>query len=189
MSKDDKNQAKQTVQVEVTEKIFKDFALFDVFTRLHRWKPLALFASILGVSAIICFAMQTAENSGVLLGVVLLLVGLGLPLVYIQQFFMSLKIQSNKMGLGKPQHVYTITVDPDSAMMTVQPRTGEAESYVLNELYGAWRLKDAIYLYVSGTKAYILPNACIPNGAEKLWMLLKEHMQAEKLHDKQGNKD
>ena len=68
---------------------FRDFTIFDVLSRRKAWKSPVIFASIMTLSAIICFIMHKVDGA-VLLGSILLIVGLGMPIVYFLSFFLNL---------------------------------------------------------------------------------------------------
>ena len=89
---------------------FRDFTIFDVLSRRKAWKSPVIFASIMTISAIICFIMHKVDGA-VLLGSVLLVVGLGMPVVYFLSFFMNLKEEIKKQKLKDGRYVYTVNLD------------------------------------------------------------------------------
>ena len=78
---------------------FRDFTVFDVLSRRKAWKSPVIFASIMTLSAIICFIMHKVDGA-VLLGSVLLVVGLGMPVVYFLSFFMNLKEEIKNFSIS-----------------------------------------------------------------------------------------
>ena len=73
-------------KVLLDSRTFKEFTVFDVLYRRKAWKSPVTFASIMTLSAIICFIMHKIDGA-ILLGSVLLVIGLGMPVVYFLSFF------------------------------------------------------------------------------------------------------
>jgi hypothetical protein len=88
-----------TVPVSIDARIFRDFALFDGFFRQHRWRPLALFTGILLISAFVCFLMRNRAEQAAFLGIVLALIGTGLPVAYVLSFLSSIRTRAKRCGL------------------------------------------------------------------------------------------
>ncbi|MBJ2357390.1 YcxB family protein, partial [Sphaerochaeta sp. S2] len=75
-----------TIAIHLSESNFRNFLIFNIIKRLKLYKSPVIFASIMSASAIISFLMHHVEGA-VMLGSVLLLVGLGVPVVYFVNFF------------------------------------------------------------------------------------------------------
>lgn len=165
-----------TVPVKLTAKGFRDFAVYDTLVRQRRWVLPAVFCLILSGSAAICYALRDrSPNAGLLVGV-LLAVGLGLPAVYFVSFWNSVRQQIRRMGLTEPKAVYTVTLDGQG----VHVDAGEEHlDHPWAELYQAHLRPDAVYLYPSPKRAYLLPYADTDPAA--LQQLLAEHLPAQKL--------
>ncbi|MBO7252483.1 MAG: hypothetical protein J6V25_07640, partial [Oscillospiraceae bacterium] len=95
------------IEVILTETLFRRFTLFDMMKRKKVWRSPVTFASIMSVSAFICFLMHHVEGA-ILLGSVLLLVGLGMPAAYFISFGNTLRRQITVYGLKTPKNVYTL---------------------------------------------------------------------------------
>lgn len=174
-----------SVPVQVNTEIFRDFAAFDVWTRQKRWQRPLVFALILLAGAVICFSQAGKREGAVLLGSVLTLVGLGLPAVYVTMFFQSVNRQAKRMGLAAGKDTYRVELDEEGVCMRpagAQDKEAEAVAHTWAQVYGAWRTPRAIYLYVTGSQAYLLPADQIPGGADRAWDLLRDHLPAGKLH-------
>ena len=50
------------------------------------------------------------------------------------------------------------------------------------KVFGAWRHKEAIYLYATPARAFILPDGQADASPDMLWRTLEKLMGAEKLH-------
>ena len=167
------------VAVTLDRAAFSRFAWFDTMVRRRRWQRPATFAAIFTVLALIAFLRADAENQGALLGGVLLAVGLGLPLVWLASYALSLRKQAKVMGL--PRAVYTVELG-ESGVTCYQTAAGAAPEHTpWADVYGAWRRPDAVYLYVQSGKAYLLPDG-EKRQMDKIWATLKGHLPKEKLY-------
>lgn len=144
-----------TVHVKMDAKIYKRFSYFDTFALRKRWRSPFTFAGILLVFAIICFAVR-AEQS-VMAGLVLAIVGLGLPVVYIASFVSSVRLQAVQLKLEKPRPAYTVTIG-QTLRIENDARKEPAQELAWEKVFGVWQGKGAIYLYATAAKAFILPD-------------------------------
>ena len=96
------------VTVKLDEKTFKRFARFDMFSRRKKWIRPVLFSLILIVFAFIAL-LARKEQSGVI-AAVLLVVGIGLPLVYVGTFLSQVNMQAVRAKLKPARLVYTVTL-------------------------------------------------------------------------------
>lgn len=174
-----------TVPVRMDTEIFRSFAVFDVFRRQRRWVRPLLFAGIFLGFAAVCFSQTGRREGAVLLGVTLCIVGLGMPAIYIGTYLHSVAVQARRMGLSSPKDVYRVQLT--DAGLTVreagrQDKADAAVRFAWDELHAAWRTPDAVYLYVTPEKAYLLPDRQIPGGADAAWRFAAAHLPKEKLH-------
>lgn len=156
--------------------VFRRFALFDTFSRQGRWKSPAVFAAIFLTAAAICFAMRSRREGAVLLGVVLLAVGLGLPAVYVVNFLLS--VQRRGKLLDGSKTAYTLHFR-ESGLLVLAGR--ERAEFPWEKIFHAYRAEDCIYLYVTGQKAFLLPEGA---QAQDAWTLLERLLPAEKRTDR-----
>ena len=170
-----------TVEVKIDAGLFRSFALFDTLRRQRRWVSPAVFAGIMLVFACVCFAMRGRAEQAGLLGGVLLAVGLVLPAAYFLSFYLSIRTQIKKLKLTEARHVYTVTLRPETGVEVATEQ--ERASYRWDELYGAWRVKNCVYLYAAPRRAYLLPDGQVEGGADRLWALLQDAMPPQRLHD------
>ena len=163
-----------TIHSKITPDQFREFALFDIFSHQKRWRGPLLFAAILTFSAAIAFSrMETTRGAG-LLGGVLLAVGLGLPLVYFGNFFLSVKNRS-RMFTGT---VTAYTVELEETGVTVT-KEGQRAEYPWSSLQGAYRLNTLIVLYVDFHHAFLLTG-----DLDREWSLLTAHLPPAVCSDK-----
>ena len=170
-----------TIEVIMTEAIFRRFTVFDIMKRQKKWLPSAIFAAILGISAIICFTMSHVRGA-VLLGSVLLAVGLGLPAVYFGSFFSSVKKEIINQGLKRPKLVYTLVLTEKNKGIAVSNETEKAE-FEWKKVHHVYRDTLATYLFITKNRAFILPNECVEEGEEELWKLLQRKMGEQRCTD------
>ncbi len=171
------NQGSVTVPVKLTAKGFRDFAVFDTLIRQRRWVMPAVFCAILSASALVCHLLRDrSPNAGVLVAI-LLVVGVGLPVVYFISFFNSVSRQNRRMGLGtQGAPVYTVTLDGDGVHVEAK---GQHMDHPWESVYRVYFRKDAAYLYPSDKQAYLLPYGDV--DADALGEMLAAHLPAEKL--------
>lgn len=170
------------IEVILTEEIFRRFTLFDILKRRRMWRSPATFATILSACAIICFIMHHVDGA-VFLGCTLLFVGLGMPLVYFVNFFLSLRKQVLDSGLKRPQHVYTLELTPKSNGISISNEKEHAD-YPWKAVFHVYRDTIATYLYMTADRGFILPHTCIEEGDDDdLWKLIEKKVPKERCTD------
>ena len=165
---------KITIPVKLNSKTFKRFGWFDMFILRKRWVRPVVFALILIAFAAVALISGKAQAG--LIAAVLLVVGLGLPLVWFGSFLSQVNLQAEKLRLDNPRPVYTLTLDYDGVRVVNNMRKEDAQVIKWADVQAAFRRKDCIYLYVSPVRAYLLPNGQADVADEALWAYLKEHL-------------
>ncbi|MGE4455008.1 MAG: YcxB family protein [Sphaerochaeta sp.] len=143
------------IAVKLSEHHFRQFLIFNILKRLKLYKSPAIFASILTFSALISFLMHKVEGA-VLLGIVLLVVGLGVPVVYFSTFFSSVKRQVAMQKLNPPRLVYTLEFSQESPLLHISNDKEKAD-YRWQDVHHAYIEKESIYLFLTKDKAFLLP--------------------------------
>jgi len=166
------------IQTYLSESIFRNFTLFDILKRQKSYKAPIIFASILSISALICFIMKRVDGA-VLLGTVLLIVGLGMPLVYFSTFFLSLRKQVKLQHLNPPRLVYTLELSDKEDGIHIENGKEEA-TYKWSKAFKAYNAKDCYYLYLTSDRAFLLPKSCLKEEETALWALLQKRLGNEK---------
>jgi len=157
---------------------FFRFALYDSFIRKKAWRNPALFALIMSAFALVCFLGRERHEQAVLIGGVLLGVGLVLPLVWFGMFFASVNRQAKLNGLSPEKTQYTVTLSPEKIHVT---KGKEAADFAWESVHLATRVKGCIYLYVSPTRAFLLPD----NGqGGRAWELISAALDPARLRDR-----
>lgn len=172
-----------TIPVKIDAPVFRRFAVFDTLCRQKRWRSPALFAVIMAVFACVCLSMQGRQRGALLLGVVLLIIGLGLPAAYFLSFFLSVRTQIKKLGLSRQRDAYTLCLDKKG----LEVFDGKENAfYPWETFYGAYRRKDVVYLYVSARRAYLLPDSQAGEKAGAIWDLLMQSLPADRVFGRGG---
>lgn len=172
-------QKSMRIDVMMDEGLFRDFVMFDHFKYRKIWKKPILFAGIFLVFSLLCFAMRGIREQADLLGIVLLVIGLGLPLAYFGMFFRTVIGQVKRLKLGAPRLFYTVHLTPEHIVMGARGAKDQVFSW--EGVERAYRTSEAVYLYVAPGQALILPlRDAKPNG-DALWSLLREQLGEARL--------
>lgn len=154
------------IKVNLDEKTFIRFGLFNAFSRQRIWRRPALFAAILGAAAAVCFVLHQRRGA-VLLGSVLLIVALGLPAAWFLSYYLSLRGQARAQELYAGKYVYTLLLSPEDGLVVDNGR--EHVVCPWDKLYHIHRSPRATYLYITPQRAVLIPHACVKGGGEGLW--------------------
>ena len=174
-----------TVPVEMTADRFRAFARFDTFRHQKRWQRPLVFAVVMVALACLCFSRAGQQPGAVVLGILLAVVGLGLPVVYVVGFLRSVNEQVRRMGLTRPRMAYRVELGPEGITVHVPGRQQKAADATVAwaNVWGVYRTEQALYLYVRSDLAYILPHDQVRGGADALWALCTQMLPAEKCRD------
>ena len=167
-----------TVAVKLDEKTFKRFARFDMFALRKKWIRPALFSLILIAFAVI--ALLTRKEQSGLIAAVLLVVGIGLPLVYIGTFLSQVNMQAARAKLKPARPVYTVTMRDEGIRIVNDQKAEEPQEVSWNSIYKAFRKKGCIYLYVTPAKAFLLPSKQADAPDYDVWEFIRDHLGREK---------
>ena len=169
------------IEVRLSTKMFRRFSFFDTFRRRKAWRGPVIFFLIMAVFAGICFFLHEREGS-VMLGTILMVIGAGLPACYVLSFLLSVNKQATDQGLAGVKHVYTLELDPDSKMFTVD-NGKQKVNMKWKDVHCIYRDTMGAYLFVSPRQAFILPYSCIDDPTETLWPLVQKKLPPEKIID------
>lgn len=170
-----------TLQTHLTAQGFREFYLFDVLGRTRAWRRPVLFAGILCAAGAVCFAFQARQRGAAALGLVLVVVGLGLPLAFFGSIRRFLSGQIQRLGLkDAPKAIATVTLAEDGIVVEGGP---EPLRYGWEDVVMAYRAPLAVYLYVGENQAHLLPHADA-GGPEVVWEILRDHLPPERMEDR-----
>lgn len=162
------------IPVRLDAKTFKRFSRFDMFRLRRRWtRPAAFAAIMLGFAAA---ALMSRRPEAGLIASVLLVVGLGLPLVYVGTFLSQVSVHAKRLNLDPPRRVYTVRLDFDGVRVTNDQKKEDVQAVKWPDVRAAFRVKGCIYLYVTPTRAFLLPDGQANVSDGEVWSYLKEHL-------------
>ena len=110
-----------------------------------------------------------------LLGTVMLLIGLGMPAVYVGMFLSGVKGQAKKLKL--PRKVYTLTFSKSGVHISNDLKPEEQVDLEWQKIPAAFRCRNAIYLYAAPTRAFILPDGQGDASPDELWAMMEKHLR------------
>ena len=168
------NRTEYTIPVRLDAKTFRRFSRFDALKLRKRWVRPAVFALILTAFAFV--ALLSGKAQAGMIAAVLLVVGIGLPLVYFGFFFSQVNVQVTRYGLDKPRRVYTVVLNADGVKVTNDQRDEAAVQVPWKEVQAAFRVKGCIYLYVNAARAFLLPDGQGSAPQEEIWGYICKHM-------------
>jgi len=160
------------IAVNLDKATFRRFATFNTFRRQRRWRtPVWFTAILLGFSI---FIFYTNKPQSGLLGTLLMVIGLGMPIVYFSSFYIMLQNNVKKHAL--PRLVYTLQMT-DKDVCIHSANKGEELTLSWNQLFAAYRVKNAVYLYVLPTRAFLLPDGQADAPDDELWSLIEQNLK------------
>ena len=166
--------SKITIPVKLDGRLLRRFSRFDTFRLRKRWVRPLVFALILIAFAAVALISRRPQSG--MIAAVLLVVGLGLPLVWFGSFLTQVNLQAEKLKLSTPRLVYTVTLDYDGVRVVNNMRKEDTQAVKWADVQAAFRRKDCIYLYVSPVRAYLLPSGQADVADADLWDYLKERI-------------
>lgn len=161
---------------------FQKYALFDTFRRRKRWRSPAVFAAVFCMLAALCFIVQLRRGQFPILGWVLLVIGLCLPLVYLGNFYFSLRTKVKKMTKSGKTIDYIVALSQTDVTVT---RKEQKQSWPWNDIFGAYRLNDMICLYPNPQQAFLLLPERNARSYEAAWELIRSQLESDKFFDLQ----
>lgn len=169
------------IPVKLDEKTFKKFARFDMLTLRKQWVRPVGFSLILILFAVV--ALLTGKKQAGLIASVLLIVGIGLPLIYFGSFLSQVNMQAAKSRLGQGKRVYTVTLDGEGLAVQNDQKTEEKLLLPWEKTWKAYKNRGCVYLYVTPVKAFLLPDDQADAPDQAVWDFLLRHMGVEKCVD------
>ncbi len=171
-----------TVNVRMDAPTFKRFARFDTFTLRRRFVLPAAFALILSSFAAVAFLLRGRAEQAGFIGTLLLIIGLGLPAAYFLHYELQLAGQVRRLGIKKPRPAYFVTLTSEGVRV-VNNMVKEAPLILSwQQVHGAYRRPDAVYLYHTENRAFILPAKDASVSLPTLWDTCCAHLPKDKLH-------
>lgn len=169
----------------IDDKLFSSFAFFDTIILQKRLRSPLIFAGLMGSFACVCYALHNKADQAIFMGNVLLIIGLALPIVYFGSFFSSVQAQITRLHLRYPQHVYTVYLDGEKdGVVIADPKASSTAFRKWDDIFGAYRVKGCIYLYVTPRQAFLLPDGQANVTPDELWAFLQEKLPQDKMKNR-----
>ena len=169
------------IPVRITPTVFREFAFYDAMCRQKRWRGPLAFALAFGGFSALCYTQAHKIQGAWLLGTVLLAIGLGLPMAYFTNFFLSVKARGKGLGDANAPIAYTVRLREEGVMAE---QGKERVTLSWQQMYAAVRLSHSLCLYVSPRQAYLLPGEAGEKEGEEVWDWIRDHMPKEKQTDR-----
>lgn len=159
-----------TVNVQMDDRVFSDFAAFDSIVLPRRWQKVALFVGVM-----LALALLNLFTGAQLLFWVLLIIGLITPLSFLIQFRQSIVAQIKRFRLETPKPVYRLTFPPEGETFQMQATDQPEQTLAWHDLAGAYLTRKALYLYAAPRQAYIVPlHQLQPGEGATLWAMARQ---------------
>ena len=166
-----------TVPVRLDAKTFRRFCRFDALRLRKKWVRPVVFALILFAFAFV--ALLTRKEQSGMIAAVLLVVGLGLPLVYFGTFFAQVNVQAERHRLDPPRRVYTVRLSREGVNVVNDQKDEPPLDVPWKEMQAAFRARGCIYLYVNAARAFLLPDGQGDAEPDAIWALIEKRMGAK----------
>ena len=173
-----------SIPVVLGEKSFKSFLTFDVMKKQRLWKKPVALAVFFYMLATLSFASQESYSRAATVGSILVVITVLIPTNYFRSFHASAKEQTQKMNLSTPRHVYTVHLSSDTKGISYYypDEKKAAGTYEWDSVTGAWRTKDAIYLYVTDKQALLIPDNNKERDFEVIWEMIEKNLDKPRIH-------
>ncbi len=158
------------VQTKLDSKVYSEYSRFHNFTYGHRSLTLGVFPILM-----IGFAIMNGLSGSWILCVLFVLLGILMPVGYLIFYQRGVSNQIKRFGLEQKKLVYTVILDAVGLHVDMGK---ELANYPWENIYGAYRVPSYIYVYVTKTRSFILPDDAIQQGenANTLWSMIFSHM-------------
>lgn len=173
------------IPITLSANSFKTFANFDTMQRQKKWRYPVTAAVAFFIAAVAMFSLQEKFPNAFIPGCIFIAVAAGISMNYFNNFNKSIQKQIEKMRLDPPRHVYTVELSDDTeGVKYYHPKEHHpAGSYSWKSVYGAWRTRNAVYLYVNEQQALLFPLSTKKINHDEVWDFISKRLDASRLHD------
>ncbi len=167
-----------TVASHMDARVFTDFSNFNSFRLKNRWLGLTGFPVLMIGLGVINYL-----TGSTLLFWIFSSLGIILPLGYMIFYRISLRNQIKANQLETPRLVYTVTISKRGVEVVNQK---ERATVRWKQVYRVFVRKNAVYIYITEGRAFILPEADLPEGCtmQDLVDLIRAHIDNIRVFDK-----
>lgn len=153
---------------------FRSFCAFDTFRIKRRHLPALIVTVILltlGVAALLFGNSSSGTLAGILTGL-----ALAVPMVLTGLYVIQIESQVSAQGLKASPEVYALRLGENGVTITGVHRSSGSAHLDWNSVWAAYRVRGAIYLYVSEERAFILPDGQANEDSARIWDFLRTQM-------------
>ena len=169
------------IRVRLSARQFRAYCAFDTFRIRRRHLPALIITAILltlGVADLLFVKGSSGTVAGLLIGL-----GLAVPMVVFGLYIIQIETQVSRQGLSSSPEVYSLRMNPDGVTVSGLHRSAGSTTLTWYQLWAAYRVRGAIYLYASETRAFILPESQASVSDDQLWAFLCTHLGSGKCFD------
>ncbi len=162
------------VHTHVDAAVYSAFSTFNNFTLNRRGLTLKLFPLLMTGMGIAHLA-----SSYTVMGIAFIALGALLPLAYVGFHRRSLANQIEQYKLDRPRLAYKVSLQQTGIFVE---NNKESTRYPYEMCYGAYRVAQYCYVYITKSKCFILPVKDLQDEVteEMLWMFLQEKLGRRK---------
>ena len=167
-----------SIPVKLDEKTFRRFARFDMLRLRRKWIRPVVFALILCAFAAVALISRLPQSG--MIASVLLVVGLGLPVVYVGMFLSQVNMQAARWKLDQGRNVYTVRLTEEGFRVTSDRKQEDTGTVPWEKAAQAIRAKGCVYLYATPARAFLIPDgqADAPDG--EVWEMIRNGIGKDK---------
>ena len=158
------------VPVKLDARMFRHFACYDAFRKQKRWIRPVVFSFLFVAFAFIALFVNK-EESGMIVAV-LLVIGIGLPVIWLGIFLSQVNIQAEKFRLSPDRIVYTVILSDQGIRVENNLREEKPLSLPWSHEWHAIRHKHCTYLYITSQKAFLLPDGQADVPDHEMWEMI-----------------
>ena len=165
------------IHVRLDARTFRRYCVFDAFRRRRAWFLPAMIGMVLITAsiALLLFGHGQESLAGVLMGL-----GIAVPLMFFGLFFIQVEAQVARQKLKDAPPVYSLTLRPEGLAIRNDQKSESEIDLPWGRLHAAYRAADAIYLYATPERAFILPEGQASVASAQLWSALTRYLGPDK---------
>lgn len=165
------------IHVRLDARTFRRYCAFDALRRRRAWFMPVLIAMLAITAAVglLLFGHGQESLAGVLMGL-----GIAVPLIFFGLFLIQVEVQVSRQKLKDAPPVYSLTLKPEGLGVRNDQKEESEIELPWEKLWAAFRNTDAIYLYATPERAFILPNGQAGVSDDQLWSALCRYLGKER---------
>lgn len=161
-----------TLRSTIDPDTYRRFALYDVIKVKRNWIRPVIFAAAFVILSVIAFVRKLRIP-----GILLLVIGFGLPAVYYWTFYRSVLRSANQYDGRKK--AYTVTLD-DRGVTVSKGRQNVTHEW--SSIHSAHRLKTCICIYTDPAHAILLAGRNTVSRFDDVMEFIRGHVDESRVH-------